>query len=52
MVRHPLVQHKLTLLRSKDTSTRSFRELFKEIDRGLYLEIRAALVSMPVADKP
>jgi uracil phosphoribosyltransferase len=31
VVRHPLVQHKLTLLRSKDTSTGHFRQLMREI---------------------
>ena len=28
---HPLLQHKLTILRSKDTSTKDFRELVSEI---------------------
>ena len=27
IVNHPLVQHKLTLLRNKNISTKSFREL-------------------------
>ena len=31
IVDHPLVQHKLTLMRCKETSTRYFRELLKEI---------------------
>ncbi len=31
IVSHPLVQHKLTLMRDKHTSTRDFRELLKEI---------------------
>ena len=31
MVRHPLVQHKLTLLRDKSLSTKSFRELCHEL---------------------
>ncbi len=31
IVKHPLVQHKLTLMRDKETSTRTFRELLKEI---------------------
>ena len=30
IVNHPLVQHKLTLLRQKDRSTKSFRELLKD----------------------
>ncbi|RAK66319.1 uracil phosphoribosyltransferase [Phenylobacterium kunshanense] len=31
VVDHPLVQHKLTLMRKRDTSTKSFRELLREI---------------------
>jgi uracil phosphoribosyltransferase len=31
VVDHPLVQHKLSLMRKKDTSTKSFRELLHEI---------------------
>ena len=39
IVRHPLVQHKLTLLRKKDVSTKSFRELLKEIGMLLCYEV-------------
>ena len=31
VISHPLVQHKLTLMRSKDTSTSTFRNLLREI---------------------
>lgn len=31
VITHPLVQHKLTLIRSKDTSTGQFRQLLREI---------------------
>jgi uracil phosphoribosyltransferase len=31
IVRHPLVQHKLTLMRSKDVATGQFRQLLREI---------------------
>ncbi len=31
IVNHPLVQHKLTLMRERDTSTASFRRLLREI---------------------
>src|SRR3712207_8469837 len=31
VVRHPLVQHKLTLLRQRETSTGEFRRLAREI---------------------
>jgi uracil phosphoribosyltransferase len=39
VVDHPLVQHKLTLIRSKGISTKSFRELFKEIGTLLCYEV-------------
>ena len=39
VVDHPLVQHKLTLLRAKEISTKSFRELLKEIGMLLCYEI-------------
>ena len=39
IVSHPMVQHKLTLLRKKSISTKSFRELLKEIGMLLCYEI-------------
>ena len=39
VVRHPLVQHKLTLMREKETSTNSFRRLLREISQLLAYEI-------------
>ena len=39
VVDHPLVQHKLTLMRKKDTSTKSFRELLTEIGALLCYEV-------------
>ena len=39
VVDHPLVQHKLTLIRSKNISTKSFRELLKEIGMLLCYEV-------------
>ena len=39
VVDHPLVQHKLTLIRDKDRSTKSFRELLKEIGMLLCYEV-------------
>src|SRR5271168_2316415 len=39
IVSHPLVQHKLTLLRKKDASTKSFRELLQEIGMLLCYEV-------------
>jgi uracil phosphoribosyltransferase len=39
IVKHPLVQHKLTLLRDKTRSTKVFRELFNEIGTLLCYEV-------------
>lgn len=36
---HPLIQHKLTLMRSKDTGTKDFRELLEEIAMLMAYEI-------------
>ncbi|NIY96006.1 MAG: uracil phosphoribosyltransferase [Rhodobacteraceae bacterium] len=48
VVDHPLVQHKLTLMREKDTSTASFRQLLREISLLLAYEVTHAL---PVTTK-
>jgi uracil phosphoribosyltransferase len=39
VVDHPLVQHKLSLIREKSRSTKSFRELLKEIGMLLCYEV-------------
>ena len=39
VIGHPLVQHKLTLMRSKDTSTSTFRNLLREISMLLAYEV-------------
>jgi len=39
IVEHPLVQHKLGLLRDKDLSTKSFRDLLKELGMLLCYEV-------------
>ncbi len=43
VVRHPLVQHKLTLMRDKTTSTGGFRRLLREISLLLAYEITREL---------
>jgi uracil phosphoribosyltransferase len=43
VVTHPLVQHKLTLMREKDTSTASFRRLLREISHLLAYEVTREL---------
>jgi len=39
VVEHPLVRHKLSLMRRKETSTKSFRELLKEVGGLLCYEV-------------
>ena len=39
VVDHPLVQHKLTRLRDRETSTKTFRELMREISSLLCYEV-------------
>jgi uracil phosphoribosyltransferase len=39
IIDHPLVQHKLTLMRRRDTSTKSFRSLVNEISTLLAYEL-------------
>ena len=43
VVTHPLVQHKLTIMRQKDTSTNSFRRLLREISLLLAYEVTREL---------
>ena len=43
IVSHPLVQHKLSLMRDKETSTASFRQLLREISQLLAYEITREL---------
>lgn len=48
VVDHPLVQHKLTLMRDKTTSTKSFRQLTREIATLLCYEVTRDLPLDPV----
>jgi uracil phosphoribosyltransferase len=43
IVDHPLVQHKLSLMRDKETSTKSFRQLLREISHLLAYEVTREL---------
>ncbi len=43
IVTHPLVQHKLSIMRDKDTSTAGFRRLLREISLLLAYEVTRAL---------
>ena len=39
VIDHPLIQHKLTIMRSKETGTKDFRELLEEISMLMTYEI-------------
>ena len=39
VINHPLIQHKLTLMRKKDTSTGAFRQLVQELSMLLAYEV-------------
>jgi len=43
VVKHPLVQHKLTLMREQTTSTAVFRQLLREISQLLAYEVTSEL---------
>ena len=49
VIRHPLVQHKLGLMRKKDTSTSVFRSLLAEISMLLAYEVTRDLPTHEVA---
>ena len=48
VVDHPMVQHKLTLMRDKNTSTSSFRALLNEISTLMAYEVTADLAMQAV----
>jgi uracil phosphoribosyltransferase len=47
LIRHPLVQHKLTVLRDRETSTKTFKELVDEIAMLMAYE---ATADLPLVD--
>jgi uracil phosphoribosyltransferase len=53
VIKHPLVQHKLTIMRKKDTSTAGFRRLLREISTLLCYEVTRDLeLTMETIDTP
>lgn len=48
VIDHPMIQHKLTIMRQKDTGSKDFRELLKEISLLMGYEITRDL---PLVDK-
>ncbi|WP_334153655.1 uracil phosphoribosyltransferase [Tepidimonas sp.] len=49
VIDHPLVQHKLTLMRRKDTSTKTFRQLIHELSALLAYEVTRDIPTHEVA---
>lgn len=49
VIRHPLVQHKLTLMRRKDASTSSFRRLLNELSMLMAYEVTRDMATQDVA---
>ena len=53
VINHPLVQHKLTIMRRKETSTASFRRLLREISTLLCYEVTRDLeLTMETIETP
>ena len=48
LVDHPLVQHKLTLMRKKDASTNSFRRLLNELSMLMAYEVTRDMVTQDI----
>lgn len=48
VVAHPLVQHKLTLMRKKEASTNSFRTLLNELSSLMAYEVTRDMPTQPV----
>ena len=44
VMEHPLVRHKVTMLRDKNTSTKDFRELAEEISLLMAYEVTSCLL--------
>lgn len=51
IVKHPLIQHKLTFMRSEDTNTDNFRRLLREISQMLAYELTRDLPTEDVTIK-
>ncbi|WP_286747653.1 uracil phosphoribosyltransferase [Aquabacterium sp. UBA2148] len=48
LISHPLVQHKLTLMRQKDASTNSFRRLLDELSTLMAYEVTRDMPLQPI----
>ena len=53
VVNHPLIQHKLTIMRDKNTPSNQFRQLLREISHLLAYEVTRNLpITMKTIDTP
>lgn len=48
IINHPLIQHKLSIIRSKDTSSKEFRELVQEVGSLMTYEATRDLEVQPI----
>jgi uracil phosphoribosyltransferase len=48
VITHPLVQHKLTLMRKKEASTNSFRRLLNELSMLMAYEVTRDMATQPI----
>ena len=48
MIDHPLIQHKISLMRDKNTGTKEFRELLSEIAMLMVFEVTRDLETKEV----
>lgn len=52
VVDHPLIQHKLTIMRMKETGSKDFRQMLSEITELMGYELTRDLRSMMSRSKP
>ena len=48
IINHPLIQHKLSIIRGKDTSSKDFRDLVSEVGSLMTYEATRDLETKPV----
>ena len=48
VINHPMIQHKLTIMRDKETGSKDFRELLKEISLLMGYEVTRDIPLMDV----
>ena len=51
VINHPMIQHKLTIMRDKETGSKDFRELLKEISLLMGYEVTRDIPLEPVENQ-